>query len=119
MNDIFQAVLAIFLCVLAFFIIQHIKRKIMLPLKCGSGVTISIVIEASGSAPCLESTLRCAELLQDNCLKATYIIINDDGLDDEPRRIAELFVAKNPLSELRRTEATGDRLCRQKNSTFE
>ena len=119
MKDILQALFAIVLCVLAFCAIQYIKQKLLLPVKCGRGVSISILVEASGSAHCLENTLKCAEMLQGGCGRATYIIIEDDGLDLEARKVAELFVAKNPLSELRRAENTGDKKCSQRDSTSE
>ena len=119
MKDVLQALFAIILCVLAFCAIQYIKRRLLMPVKCGHGVDLSIMIKASGSAPALENTLKCAELLQSGCRRATYIIIEDDGLDVEARRIAELFVAKNPLSELRRAENTGDKQCSQRDSISE
>ena len=119
MKDFFQAGMAIILCVFAFFLIQRAKRKLLLPVKCGSGVKLSIVIEASGRAPGLENTLKCAKMLQENCRKATFIIIKDEGLDEEARRIAELFAAKNPLSDLWSAEITGDEPCRKKDSKSE
>ena len=119
MKDFFQAGVAIILCIFAYFMLQRAVRKLLLPVRCGNGVKLSIVVEASGRAPELENTLKCAKLLQQNCRRATFIIIKDEGMDDDARRIAELFIEKNPLSDLRGAETNGDNLCMQKDSTSE
>ena len=119
MKDFFQAGVAIILCIFAYLMLQRAVRKLLLPVRCGSGVKLNIVIEASGRAPELENTLKCAKLLQENCRKATFIIIKDEGMDDDARRVAELFIEKNPLSDLIGAEITGDNLCRQKDNTSE
>ena len=95
MENIFQAVIAIIFCVFLVFVISEIKRRLLQSLDTGGDTELTIVIRAAGSAPTLEQTLKSAGSMQKNSRHSAEIVIIDEGLTYEARRIAELFAKSN------------------------
>ena len=51
MIHIFEALIAILLCVLLMLLLWELKRRLMLPVKESRDIELSIVLRAKGSAP--------------------------------------------------------------------
>ena len=69
-----------------------VARGVLLtPIVIGKNESIRIVLSVSGKSPCLQHTVDSLLWLRDNGTLACEIIIEDRGMDDETRQIAEIL----------------------------
>ena len=89
---VFVKVLAVLmLAAVAVLIFTLLYEIIICPVKPGKGERLQAVLRVSGSAPCLENTLRGLLWLRGSGRVAMGIVVVDDGMDEDTRQTAQLL----------------------------
>ena len=98
---VFVKVLAVLLlAAVAVLIFTLLYEIIICPVKPGKGERLQAVLRVSGSAPCLENTLRGLLWLRDSGRVDMSIVIVDEGMDADTRQTAELLCGEGSGVEL-------------------
>ena len=85
MKIVFDAVTAAAICGLIILFMRAAASFIVSPIKTGKELQIYAVLSAKGGAEGLEQAIRSLEHLNDGNMT---VIILDEGMDDEARKIA-------------------------------
>lgn len=69
-----------------------VARGVLLtPVIVGKNERVKIVLTVTGASPCLQSTVESLLWFRENGTLACEIIIEDSGMDDETRHVAEIM----------------------------
>jgi hypothetical protein len=105
MDIVAQVAIAILACVGVFGIVYSVRRALILPL--GEGEKITAVLCVQDGAPMLEHTVKGLVWLRKNYGINLYILIADEGLNEEGERIAKLLTQENENTAFLKTYGMG------------
>ena len=73
------------------FALWIVRGVLLTPIVIGRNESIRIILTVRGKSPCLQHTVESLMWLRDNGTLAGEIIVEDKGMDDETRQIAEIL----------------------------
>ena len=104
----FVKILAVLmLAAVAILIFALLYEIIICPVRPGKGERLQAVLRVSGSAPCLENTLRGLLWLRSSGRVKMGIVVVDEGMDEDTRQTAQLLCGEeNGIVLIRKKEWT-------------
>ena len=91
----FVKILAVLmLAAVAILIFALLYEIIICPVRPGKGERLQAVLRVSGSAPCLENTLRGLLWLRSSGRVKMGIVVVDEGMDEDTRQTAQLICSE-------------------------
>ena len=73
------------------FTMWAIRGVLLTPISVGENERIRIVLTVCGESPCLQSTVESLLWFRENGTLACEIVIEDNGMDSDTRRVAEIM----------------------------
>ena len=89
------AVSALLLAAAIFLLLRALRGSMLLPVKPGKAETLSVTLRVTGDDPALENTVQGLLWLRSNDTLPASIVIEDGGMSEATRRVAQLLTTQN------------------------
>ena len=92
-----ELIIAAAVAIGAFCLIWLLRGIVLTPVPSGRNLKISVIIDAQGDAPELESTVNALCWLRKNGTLRAGIVVRDKGMSEETARMAKLLARSGTI----------------------